>query len=231
MPVHKWVAHSVHFAVCITVIGNSAAPPKDAKTYMPTFTHKNVLAAPVGRHQVTGTKGLYLLVAQAKDGTTSRRFVFRYTSPARPGKVTETKVGTFPAMGLADATAKAAELRALVSKGTDPNLQRREEIPAKAINEATFAQVAERYITAMAPTWRTATYPQGLRYLLHSHAKGLAALPVATISAADMVSVLDPVFKQSNKLGRRTLKAIEAVLNFAFAQELRKDLSPPGSAS
>ena len=66
------------------------------------FTDRSVQCAKVGRTQVTGTTGLYLVVNESG----SRRFIFRYVSPLtkRPNQC---KVGPYPAISLKDACEKA----------------------------------------------------------------------------------------------------------------------------
>ena len=86
-----------------------------------TWTDKNIEIATPGRHQIAGTKGLYLYVTPSGD---VRRFIYRYTRPTNK-RITETGLGIWPAVELTDAKAKADELRKLVASGVDPVASKR----------------------------------------------------------------------------------------------------------
>jgi hypothetical protein len=84
------------------------------------FTVKSLLAAKPGRHRIE--QGLYVDV----DPGQRRRFVLRFVSPVTH-RATEAGLGVSPATGLADARAKAAKYRAMIAKGDDPIIAKREK--------------------------------------------------------------------------------------------------------
>src|SRR5260221_14095815 len=86
------------------------------------WTNKNVVLAPPGRHQISGTKGLYLYVSPDEQ---VRRWIFRFTSPASK-RVTETGLGPVSAVPLADAKDKVSDLQKQIARGICPITAKRE---------------------------------------------------------------------------------------------------------
>src|ERR1700722_1334804 len=71
-------------------------------------------------------------------------WVYRYTLD---GKEREKSVGSYPAMSLADARIKHADLRAAVLKGVDPVGDRQAKSAVKPMSgAATFGEVADAYL-------------------------------------------------------------------------------------
>src|SRR6516164_11513022 len=107
------------------------------------LTNKSVVFAAPGRHQVPGTKGLYLYVSPGGD---TRRWILRYTSPTTK-RPTETGLGLWPEVALGDAKAKAGELRRQIAQGICPIHARRAEQASKV----TFKEAAEGWVATHQP--------------------------------------------------------------------------------
>jgi hypothetical protein len=88
-------------------------------THGTQFTNKNIVFATPGRHQITGTKGLYLLVSPGGD---VRRWLFRFTSPVSK-KPTEAGLGMWPDVTLANAQTKAGDMRKQVAGASAPYMR------------------------------------------------------------------------------------------------------------
>ena len=145
------------------------------------FTDRSVQCAKVGRTQVTGTTGLYLVVNESG----SRRFIFRYVSPLtkRPN---ECKVGPYPAISLKDACEKARAFQSLVAKGEDPVAFRRHEARQKQIDATTFGMGVDQYADELKARAGTAN----VVFLARYHARALLDLPIAAVTTADVRKAL-----------------------------------------
>src|SRR6516165_1004208 len=86
-------------------------------------SNRDVALMPPGKYRVEGETGLYLWVAP--DGQV-RRWLFRFTSPVT-NRVTEAGLDLAPAVSLADAKAKAMDLRRQIANGVDPIHAKRAE--------------------------------------------------------------------------------------------------------
>ena len=82
----------------------------------------------------------------------TRAWTFRYKSP-KTGKRREMGLGPARDISLADARLKATENRRLLLQGIDP-LEEKARQKGETVQERTFAQVAEQYITEQAPGWK-----------------------------------------------------------------------------
>src|SRR5262245_54938116 len=101
--------------------------------------------------RVLDEKGLHLQVR----GPGRASWVLRYVSPISH-KTRELGLGAFEQVGLAEARAKAAEARVLVSKGIDPIEAKR---PTRAItgqHVPTFGATAEAFFEANQSRYRNA---------------------------------------------------------------------------
>jgi hypothetical protein len=122
--------------------------------------------------------------------------------------VTEIAIGQYPACSLKTAIARAAEKRELLDAGTCP-MAAKQRPPMQGI---TFGQTITRFLEAKKAEWRdadaTATV---IERQLARHAAKLLKIPVENITADDLISTMEPVFKKSNTTGRRTLKLCQRV--------------------
>jgi integrase len=177
---------------------------------MRDFTVKQVQAAAPGRHRVSAS--LYLFVGP--NGQT-RRWIFRYTKPST-GKVSETGLGSFDVLSLAEARAKVHEARRMVARGDDPVEAKR---GARAAS-VTFAAVAAEYIDVQARRFRNPGSTKNVRLLLMKHASVLGEQPIANIGTAHIDAALRPLWLRSPEQARRAVAAILRVLKYAKAKGL-----------
>lgn len=136
----------------------------------------------------------------------------------RDGKLRTFGLGPIHTVGLADARARAAEIRKQLLDGIDPR--------RAAIKTITFGEAAERYIESHKAGWRTARHAQRWRSTLHMHAEALGALPVNVIDVASVLQVLTPLWSTRTSTAKRCRSHIEAVLAWAKVHGYRQGENP-----
>jgi integrase len=178
-----------------------------------TFTVRSIETAKVGRTQVTGTTGLYLIV----NPNGARRFVWRYVNPVtkRPNEVA---VGRYPAISLKDAREVVARHQAQVARNVDPVAQRR-ELDREA---TTFGKAVDNYEI----DFMTRAGTGNVVFLVRRHAKALLKLPIAKVTTADVGKALAPTQRSHPKTARRALGAVATIFDFAKANDLREGDNP-----
>jgi hypothetical protein len=123
--------------------------------------------------------GLYLQVRNAEQ----RSWLYRFKHHTKPHLL---GLGTVADVSLAEARDAAAAARTLVRQRIDPIARRKAE-RADAAGRAdlnTFAEVADAYIAAHAPSWRNAKHRQQWRNTLDTYARPvLGNLGVAMVDA------------------------------------------------
>ena len=155
------------------------------------LTTMKVKTAPPGRYG--DGKGLYLLVRSAD----ARFWLFR---DRRNGHMREMGLGSFADVTLAEAREKAADLHRKVKAGIDPLAEREARAFAEkvashqaTVRAITFADVADRYITAHEAGWRNPKHRQQWRNTLDTYAMPiLGPLPVSDVDTGTVMRVLDP---------------------------------------
>ncbi len=182
---------------------------------MGKLTVKQVETAPRGMHG--DGNGLWLQV----QGKTQRSWCLRYTP--RGGKPRQMGLGPFPVLSLADARAKARELREIIRKGGDPLAERdRARTVASAPALMTFSKAAERYLADNRGAWKTAKYANQWLATLTTYAfPSLGAKEAGSITTADVKAVLDPIWTTKTEMANKLRGRIEAVLAYADTHEGR----------
>ena len=192
------------------------------------LTARTVETAAAGKHSDGG--GLYLIVAQ--DGR--RKWSFIYTSPA--GRRREMGLGVAGKGGVAlvDARQLAAAARDHLAHGFDPidkrdaarEAQAEAEQERKRVKAATFALWAERYIATHEHAWRNAKHRYQWRATLLKDAAALGDKPVAQVTRADVLAVLEPIWRKKPETATRLRGRIERVMDAAIAAGDRIDPNP-----
>jgi len=191
------------------------------------LTPLGVKNAKPGRHADGG--GLHLLV---KD-TGARSWVYRFMLN---GKSRDLGLGTAGPDGISLAAARdlAAALRLKVKAGIDPLQQRQEEaaqaaaaLQAAKIAGITFKAVAEAYIAANEGSWRNAKHRQQWGNTLESYVYPVMGdVPVAQITTAHVLSVLEGIWQEKPETASRIRGRIETVLDSAKARGYREGENP-----
>jgi integrase len=177
---------------------------------------------------------LYLQVTAA--GTKSWLFIYR-----KAGKRTEMGLGPFPMVSLGDARKTAQKMNNLLLQELDPLGERRQEesnrlAHQKATEEAqaealrhtiTFEMAATRYIDSQRAGWRNAKHGEQWTSTLTTYAYPvIGKMAVADITTADVLKVLDPIWRTKTETASRIRGRIESVLNWAKAMGYRSAENP-----
>lgn len=176
-----------------------------------------------GRHSVGGVDGLYLNV----EGN-SRVWILRAVVGKRLDKDGKLKphrrdigIGPYPEVSLAEARAKATELRLQIRSGIDPIAHKQEQFEKQRIQQLknkTFRECAkvvianktrelknEKHIGQWSSTLETYIYPT------------LGDLSISTITKVDIAEVLKPIWIEKNETAKRIRGRIETIFDYAKA--------------
>ncbi len=161
--------------------------------------------------------GLYLSIK----GPAARSWLFRFKVS---GKSRWQGLGSYPAVSLAGAREAAAEARKTLAQGVDPIAARRAVAAVAEVQPAqTFAEAAEAWLAAHAGSYRNAKHAAQIRSTLEAYAlPTLGKLHVATITTADVLGALRPVWSRAPETASRLRGRIEAVLSYAKAMGWRE---------
>jgi len=157
-------------------------------------------------------KGLYLYVSKA--GGKSWRLDYAYF-----GKRRTLTLGTYPAVGLADARGRRDEAKKKLSEGLDPSLaKKREQLAAKAAAGNTFGLIADEFIAKLRRDKRADPTIDKNTWMLKVLAKKLSPYPITQISAKDVLDILNVIEKSGRvESALATRSAIGRVFRFAIA--------------
>ena len=162
--------------------------------------------------------GLYLRITAGKKA--GKRWVFLYRRPG-DGKRCELGLGGTKVVSLAKARQKAAEARNKVVDGRDPKAEK------DAVDRMpTFGDLADQHIAAMAPSWRNQKHRSQWETTLREYAKPLRYMPVDTITTANVLAVLRPIWQTIPETASRVRGRIENVLDAAKVQGFRDGQNP-----
>lgn len=173
-----------------------------------------------GLHFVGGVAGLALQITDAG----SRSWILRMTVG---GRRRDMGLGAYPDVTLAMAREDAKKARAEVRKGVDPIEDRRaaqSELRAGRAAALTFRQAADAYMTAHAPTWRSAKHAQQWRNTLESYAHPvLGNLLVRDVAKEHVLAVLRPIWTTKSETASRLRSRMELVLAYAMQAGYRPE--------
>ena len=176
-----------------------------------------------GRHTVGGVDGLCLNV----EGN-SRVWILRAVVGKRLDKDGKLKphrrdigIGPYPEISLAEARAKATELRLQIRSGIDPIAHKQEQLEklyVQKLRDKTFLECAkvviankarelknEKHIGQWTSTLETYIYPT------------LGDISIGTITKVDIAEVLRPIWTEKNETAKRIRGRIETIFDYAKA--------------
>ena len=160
-----------------------------------------------GRH--CDGQGLYLDVQPSGSRSWVQRVAVR-------GRRREIGLGSFPLVSLDEARAQAFANRKLARAGGDPLAAMR------AADEPTFADAAERVWAQMRPGWRNPRYGRDwMSGLTRVAFPVVGRMPVSSVTTADVIDTLRPVWHARPTTARRVLQRIGLVMEWAVAMGYR----------
>lgn len=164
------------------------------------------------------TNGLILRVMPSGSKQWVQRLVIH-------GKRRDIGLGGYPLVTLAEARQQTFDNRKLARAGGDPlALKCRPEVP-------TFEEAVDTVIELHAATWKdSGKSSKQWRASLRDYAMPrLGRRRIDTITSADVMAVLLPIWNDKHETARRVRQRIGAVCKWAIAQGYRKD-NPAGEA-
>jgi integrase len=167
--------------------------------------------------------GLYLRIGQ----TGGKSWVFRYR---RDRKLHHVGLGPTHTVSLADARAKALDLRRQRLDGIDPLTAKREAAAKARVTDAkamTFRQCADAYISAHRAGWKNGKHATQWQSSLESYVcPTFGDLPVQAVDVGLVMKVLEPIWTTKPETASRVRGRIESVVDWATASGFRKGENP-----
>jgi integrase len=147
----------------------------------------------------------------------------------RDGKRQDIGLGSARLLSLAEAREKAGGLRkAIKVERRDILAEKKDEAAARV----TFSEAARQYHRENEAGWKSAIYTRQWLASLENYAfPKLGNVPTGRITAADIISVLTPIWQEIPETARQVRNRICAVLDYAHAKGWRSTEAPSGSGS
>ena len=147
----------------------------------------------------------------------------------RDGKRQDLGLGSAKLVTLAEARAKAADLRKAVKvEKRDVLTERKDEEAAKV----TFREAATQYHSENEAGWKSDVYGRQWLASLENYAfPKLGDMTTGGITAADIISVLTPIWQEIPETARQVRNRICAVLDYSHAKGWRSTEAPSGNSS
>jgi integrase len=154
-------------------------------------------------------QGLWLAVSP----TGYKRWLYRFTLN---GKTSELALGLYPAVTLEGARTLAEEQRKLHRAGSNPAEVRRRAKEAAPV--PTFESLAAEYFAMKAPEWKSPIHAKQWMRSVELHAGPINKMRVDTITVADVLKVLAPIWLSTPKVASRLRGRVEVVFDYAKAR-------------
>ena len=133
-----------------------------------------------------------------------------------------------PAVSLARARKIAHDNRSAIAQGRDPIAEKREAGLRRAPSIPTFAEAAARVIELRRPTWSNARYAARWENTLAAYAHPVIGnKTVDSITPADAMAVLTPIWTTKPETASRVRQRMEMVMDWAITHGYRLD-NPAG---
>ena len=156
--------------------------------------------------------GLFLRI----EPTGSRRWVQRVRVA---GRQREIGLGSADLVTLAEARELAVSNKKLARAGGDPLAAKQKRVAIPSLDKA-----IDKVIELNAPTWTNAKHAAQFKSTLTNYVTPkLGRRPVNDIQAADILSVLQPIWVDKNETARRVKQRLGTVMKWAIAQGYRSD--------
>ncbi|MBB5686308.1 tyrosine-type recombinase/integrase [Sphingobium boeckii] len=147
----------------------------------------------------------------------------------RDGKRQDIGLGSAKLLTLAEARHKASDLRRAVKiDRRDVLAERKNEAAAKV----SFREAARQYHSENEAGWKSAVYARQWLASLENYAfPKLGDVPTGGIAAADIITVLTPIWQEIPETARQVRNRICVVLDYAHAKGWRSREAPSGNGS
>jgi integrase len=185
--------------------------------------------------------GLYLQCTVALDGAVTRSWVFKYElggktlkignkKEKRKGTRHEIGLGPLHTISLVEARDRAKLLRQQLLDGLDPMVERRKReqaLIAERAKSVTFKQVAEMYLDLHLDEFKNAKHQAQWCSTLATYAyPKIGGMTVADVGPADVLRVIEPIWKEKRETATRVRQRIRKILDYAAEREFRSGDNP-----
>jgi len=138
------------------------------------------------------------------------------------GKPKTYSVGVYPAIGVAEARAKASAARAHLLNGIDPSEHKRQAKLALRLSVArTFGDAAQRWVDHNTPRWKPATLEKVRQYLDKDLLPPLGKRPLANITPMELGFVVEKIeARKAFNVAKKTRQWLSAIFDYAIAKGL-----------
>ena len=151
--------------------------------------------------------GLYLRVTGSGSRSWMQRIVIH-------GRRRDLGLGSYPAIGLAEARALALANKALVTAGRDPLAER------QRANVPTFREAAKKVYDANLPRWRNGKHTVNWWGSLELHAfPVIGDVKVDRIRRSDVLAVLEQIWAVRPETARRVRQRVRTILSWCEAHD------------
>jgi integrase len=167
-------------------------------------------------YRIEGNPGLVLIILPPGSNGRSRRIWRCYYSRTVDGRRQRRKVrlGTYPALGLADARAVAAKIMSDVDQGGDPFLKRLDELKSAERSRLILADLVGDYLSDRRDLASVAEIERELR---KDVLPTLGAKPPSQITAGDIDQLASTVLDRgSPAMARRLITHMKAIYNYCL---------------
>ena len=178
------------------------------------LTHLQIANAKPRDRAYKMADGESLYIAVLPIGTKSWRMNYRYL-----GKHKTLHIGSWPAVGIAEAREYRAEARKQVAAGKDPVRERKAARLARKIDASnTFKCVAEEWLVKNEKEGRSSVTLGKIRWLLSMAYPMIGTLPVSKITPQEVLAVLRKIEASGRyESARRMRSVLSRVFRFAIA--------------
>ena len=145
------------------------------------------------------------------------------------GKQTALSVGAYPAVSLADARAIAQDNARTTAQGRNPQAEKRQaKQEARKPSIPPFEDAARAVHSLHAPNWSNAKHAHEWLHSLETHAfPTLGRKSVDSITTADIMSVLTPIWNERAVTAKRLNQRLAVIFDYCIAQGWR-ETNPAG---
>ena len=140
------------------------------------------------------------------------------------GRRRDIGLGGYPTVSLAQARRRASNNREAIGSGRDPVAEKRRP------STPTFSEAASAVHEANKPRWRNGSHTRAWIQTLKRHASPkIGNKHIDTISRADVLTVLTPIWSTRPETARRVRQRMRTIFKWAMANELI-ETNPAGEA-
>ncbi len=159
-----------------------------------------------------GSYGLYLRVWRTANGRIGRNWAQELRID---GKATNVGLGPVDLISLATARERARVNARSVLEGVDPR--------KSVVHQLTFAQAVDDAIESRSKGWGDKKTERDWRTVLGYALPSLGAKPIADITTADVLAVVEPLWTKKAATGRKLRERMGVIMEWAIAQGHRTD--------